>query len=55
MQHLERAKVHVYHVNDFGWTEITAEPLVFQPSASEVEKAIERCISHRVLGNPRCF
>jgi len=41
--------LHVYQVNDSGWTEVTAELLVLKPSVSEVEKATERCMSYRVF------
>jgi len=42
---------HVHGVNDVRQTEIhTAEPLVPEPSAFEVELAIEKLKSHRSPG-----
>ena len=46
--------LNAYGVNDVRKTEIhTAEPLVFEPSASEVELAIEKLKSHKSPGIDR--
>jgi hypothetical protein len=43
--------LNVHGVKDVGQTEIhTAEPLVPEPSASEVELAIDKLKSHKLLG-----
>jgi len=46
--------LNVYEVNDVKWTEInTAEPLVPEPSAFEVELAIEKLKSHKSPGTDK--